>query len=178
MTNNNLLICHVSPKAPGRWSIRGIAGTRPVSRARDASSRLAPRASSQRTTTTSACPATRSSLPCSVCTARRYCRIAHCVNWSYQPHGDSTFKWLNAPFPFFHQPITTGGVTYREQPWHKDCFLCTSCKLQLTGQRFTSRDDFAYCLNCFCNLYAKKCASCTTPISGNDSSALAQQNIK
>ena len=65
-----------------------------------------------------------------------------------------------------HQPITTGGVTYHEQPWHKDCFLCTGCKQQLSGQRFTSRDDFAYCLNCFCNLYAKKCASCTTPISG------------
>uniref|UniRef100_A0A671XSJ8 Four and a half LIM domains 2 n=1 Tax=Sparus aurata TaxID=8175 RepID=A0A671XSJ8_SPAAU len=64
------------------------------------------------------------------------------------------------------KPITTGGVTYHDQPWHKDCFLCTSCKQQLTGQRFTSRDDFAYCLNCFCNLYAKKCASCTTPISG------------
>uniref|UniRef100_A0A8C5DI16 Four and a half LIM domains protein 2-like n=1 Tax=Gouania willdenowi TaxID=441366 RepID=A0A8C5DI16_GOUWI len=64
------------------------------------------------------------------------------------------------------KPITTGGVTYRDQPWHKDCFLCTSCKQQLSGQRFTSRDDFAYCLNCFCNLYAKKCASCTTPISG------------
>ncbi|XP_041701176.2 four and a half LIM domains protein 2-like [Coregonus clupeaformis] len=64
------------------------------------------------------------------------------------------------------KPITTGGVTYRDQPWHKDCFLCTGCKQQLSGQRFTSRDDFAYCLNCFCNLYAKKCASCTTPISG------------
>uniref|UniRef100_A0A8B9LNW8 Four and a half LIM domains 2a n=1 Tax=Astyanax mexicanus TaxID=7994 RepID=A0A8B9LNW8_ASTMX len=57
-------------------------------------------------------------------------------------------------------------LTYHDQPWHKDCFLCTGCKQQLSGQRFTSRDDFAYCLNCFCNLYAKKCASCTSPISG------------
>lgn len=88
------------------------------------------------------------------------------------------FSWLSAPFPNFLQPITTGGVTYRDQPWHKDCFLCTSCKLQLSGQRFTSRDDFAYCLNCFCNLYAKKCASCTTPISGNRIRSLAKQNIK
>ncbi|MGH0133287.1 UNVERIFIED_CONTAM: hypothetical protein FKN15_053707 [Acipenser sinensis] len=64
------------------------------------------------------------------------------------------------------KPITTGGVTYRDQPWHKDCFLCTGCKNQLSGQRFTSRDDFPYCLNCFCNLYAKKCAGCTNPISG------------
>lgn len=173
------MICYVSLKAPGRWSIRGTAGTRPVSRARDASSRLAPRASSLRITTTSACPVTRSSLPCSVCTARRYRGIPRCVNLSYQPLiADSTFKWLNAPFPFFHQPITTGGVTYRDQPWHKDCFLCTSCKLQLSGQKFTSRDDFAYCLNCFCNLYAKKCASCTTPISGNHISSSPEQNFK
>ncbi|XP_026989145.2 four and a half LIM domains protein 2b isoform X2 [Tachysurus fulvidraco] len=64
------------------------------------------------------------------------------------------------------KPITAGGVTYHEQPWHKDCFLCTGCKEQLAGQRFTSCDDFPYCLGCFCNLYAKKCASCTTPISG------------
>ncbi|NXC79499.1 FHL2 protein, partial [Leptocoma aspasia] len=64
------------------------------------------------------------------------------------------------------QAITTGGVTYREQPWHKECFVCTACKKQLSGQRFTSRDEFAYCLSCFCNLYSKKCAGCTNPISG------------
>lgn len=64
------------------------------------------------------------------------------------------------------QPITTGGVTYREQPWHRECFVCTACKKPLSGQRFTSRDEFAYCLSCFCDLYAKKCAGCTNPISG------------
>lgn len=69
-------------------------------------------------------------------------------------------------FLFLNQAITTGGVTYREQPWHKECFVCTACKKQLSGQRFTSRDEFAYCLSCFCNLYAKKCAGCTNPISG------------
>lgn len=102
---SNVLSCGVSLKAPGRWSIRGTAGTRPVSPARDASSPLAPRASSQRTTTTSVCPATRSSLPCSVCTARRYCRMRHSlfrpVFISHQLlHGDFTFKWVNAPFTF------------------------------------------------------------------------------
>ncbi|KAF6270068.1 four and a half LIM domains 2 [Rhinolophus ferrumequinum] len=64
------------------------------------------------------------------------------------------------------KPITTGGVTYREQPWHRECFVCTACKKPLSGQRFTSRDEFAYCLSCFCDLYAKKCAGCTNPISG------------
>uniref|UniRef100_A0A8D0ATS8 LIM zinc-binding domain-containing protein n=1 Tax=Sander lucioperca TaxID=283035 RepID=A0A8D0ATS8_SANLU len=63
------------------------------------------------------------------------------------------------------KPITTVGVNYHDQPWHKECFVCIGCKQQLAGQRFTSRDDFAYCLDCFCNLFAKKCASCTTPIS-------------
>ncbi|XP_060043605.1 four and a half LIM domains protein 2 isoform X2 [Erinaceus europaeus] len=65
-----------------------------------------------------------------------------------------------------NKPITSGGVTYREQPWHKECFVCTACKKPLSGQRFTSRDEFAYCLSCFCDLYAKKCAGCTHPISG------------
>uniref|UniRef100_A0A8C5GJN0 Four and a half LIM domains protein 2-like n=1 Tax=Gouania willdenowi TaxID=441366 RepID=A0A8C5GJN0_GOUWI len=64
------------------------------------------------------------------------------------------------------QPITTGGVNYRDQPWHKECFVCIGCKQQLAGQRFTSRDDFTYCLSCFCNLFTKKCAYCTSPISG------------
>uniref|UniRef100_A0A8C5N5X9 Four and a half LIM domains protein 2-like n=1 Tax=Gouania willdenowi TaxID=441366 RepID=A0A8C5N5X9_GOUWI len=63
------------------------------------------------------------------------------------------------------KPITTGGVNYRDQPWHKECFVCIGCKQQLAGQRFTSRDDFTYCLSCFCNLFTKKCAYCTSPIS-------------
>lgn len=50
--------------------------------------------------------------------------------------------------------------------------MCTACKKQLSGQRFTSRDEFAYCLSCFCNLYAKKCAGCTNPISGKSLMAL------
>lgn len=44
--------------------------------------------------------------------------------------------------------------------------MCTACKKPLSGQRFTSREEFAYCLSCFCDLYAKKCAGCTNPISG------------
>ncbi|XP_037552387.1 four and a half LIM domains protein 2-like isoform X2 [Nematolebias whitei] len=62
--------------------------------------------------------------------------------------------------------IIAGGVSYQDQSWHKECFVCIGCKMQLAGQRFTSRDDLAYCLECFCNLFAKKCAHCTKPISG------------
>ncbi|CAL8249058.1 unnamed protein product [Lota lota] len=37
--------------------------------------------------------------------------------------------------------LAKGGVTYRDEPWHKECFVCTSCKTQLAGQHFTSRDE-------------------------------------
>lgn len=64
------------------------------------------------------------------------------------------------------QALAKGGVTYRDEPWHKECFVCTSCKVQLAGQHFTSRDDSPYCLKCFGNLYAKKCEACNKPITG------------
>ncbi|XP_077452108.1 four and a half LIM domains protein 2-like [Stigmatopora argus] len=64
------------------------------------------------------------------------------------------------------KPITTGGINYHDQPWHKECFVCSGCKQQLAGRRFTSRDDLAYCFDCFCNLFSKKCTYCTTPING------------
>ncbi|PKU31993.1 hypothetical protein llap_17703 [Limosa lapponica baueri] len=62
--------------------------------------------------------------------------------------------------------ITSGGVTYHDQPWHKECFVCAGCKTQLSGQRFISKDDYPYCVDCFSKLYAKKCASCKKPITG------------
>lgn len=64
------------------------------------------------------------------------------------------------------QTLAKGGVTYRDEPWHKECFVCASCKTQLAGQHFTSRDESPYCLKCFGNLYAKKCEACSKPITG------------
>ena len=93
-----------------------------------------------------------------------------CTKSRYKP---ATLKKTLSVLLSIKQAITTGGVTYREQPWHKECFVCTGCKKQLSGQRFTSRDEFAYCLSCFCNLYAKKCAGCTNPISGRSLMASA-----
>lgn len=73
---------------------------------------------------------------------------------------------------FYFQALAKGGVTYRDEPWHKECFVCTSCKVQLAGQHFTSRDDSPYCIKCFGNLYAKKCEACSKPITGEEWHAL------
>lgn len=70
------------------------------------------------------------------------------------------------PFIHFLQILSKGGVTYRDEPWHKECFVCTGCKVQLAGTQFTSQDEKPYCIKCFGNLYAKKCFGCTKPITG------------
>lgn len=64
------------------------------------------------------------------------------------------------------QVITTGGVTYKNDPWHRECFTCTHCQIPLAGQRFTSRDEQPYCADCFGELFAKRCTACTKPITG------------
>lgn len=64
------------------------------------------------------------------------------------------------------QIITSGGVTYKNDPWHRECFTCTHCSTSLAGQRFTSRDDKPYCADCFGELFAKRCTACTKPITG------------
>ncbi|XP_069462521.1 four and a half LIM domains protein 2-like [Ambystoma mexicanum] len=63
--------------------------------------------------------------------------------------------------------ITTEGVTYQGQPWHKECFLCSRCQKQLAGQKCTSRDKVIYCLDCFSALYSRRCVACAKPIASD-----------
>lgn len=69
-------------------------------------------------------------------------------------------------FVILGQVITSGGITFRDQPWHKECFLCSGCRKELCEEEFMSRDDYPFCLDCYNHLYAKKCAACTKPITG------------
>ena len=57
-------------------------------------------------------------------------------------------------------------MTYRDQPWHRECLVCTGCQTPLAGQQFTSREDDPYCVTCFGELFAPKCSSCKHPITG------------
>lgn len=67
---------------------------------------------------------------------------------------------------FVLQPITTGGVNYQDQPWHSECFVCSSCRKPLAGTRFTSHEEKVYCVDCYKSTVAKKCSSCQNPITG------------
>ncbi|XDV33879.1 hypothetical protein PO909_004128 [Leuciscus waleckii] len=62
------------------------------------------------------------------------------------------------------QILVQGGVTYRDEPWHKECFLCSGCKVQLAGQPFTTQGEDPFCVKCFSNLYAQ---TCDKPITGS-----------
>jgi len=64
------------------------------------------------------------------------------------------------------QVLAKGGVTYKDEVWHKECFVCTGCQSPLAGQPFTSQGDSPYCVKCFSNIYAQKCAGCNTAITG------------
>lgn len=37
--------------------------------------------------------------------------------------------------------INKGGVAYKNQPWHRECFTCTKCSKELAKEKFTSKDD-------------------------------------
>lgn len=62
--------------------------------------------------------------------------------------------------------MTTGGVTFKNEAWHRECFVCTNCQTMLAGQKFASRQDKPYCANCFGELFAKRCTACSKPITG------------
>ena len=62
--------------------------------------------------------------------------------------------------------MTKGGVTFKNEAWHRDCFTCAHCNTQLAGQKFAARNDLPYCAKCFGDLFAKRCTACKAPITG------------
>ncbi|KPP59463.1 four and a half LIM domains protein 1-like, partial [Scleropages formosus] len=66
----------------------------------------------------------------------------------------------------FAKAITSGGVSYQEQPWHSKCFVCYSCQKPLAGSSFTSHEEHVYCVDCYKSCVAKKCRGCQNPITG------------
>lgn len=148
-------------------------GTRAASFVTAVNSRLAPSPSFLTRTTTTVCPAMRKSLLPAARAVKRSVNLSNIYGLTWFPLykaeenllccRNPCEKW---PHICFVKALAKGGVTYRDEPWHKECFVCTNCKTQLAGQHFTSRDESPYCLKCFGSLYAKKCEACSKPITG------------
>lgn len=50
---------------------------------------------------------------------------------------------FSSPYP--PQPvIDIGCLTYRDQPWHQECLVCTGSQMRMAEQQFASRDDDPY----------------------------------
>jgi len=62
--------------------------------------------------------------------------------------------------------IMSNGVMFKEEPYHRECFTCNECRIELAGSSFLVREDNAYCRECFANKFSHKCAVCTKPIIG------------
>ncbi|XP_063723189.1 four and a half LIM domains protein 2-like [Symsagittifera roscoffensis] len=62
--------------------------------------------------------------------------------------------------------IMTGGIIYKNEPYHKECFHCHNCNKKLDKEKFTSRDDQPYCTECFAELFSRRCTHCNKPITG------------
>lgn len=60
--------------------------------------------------------------------------------------------------------VSSGGVWYRDQPWHGLCFRCEHCDRGLAQEKFKTTNDKPYCIDCTLKLFAKKCVECKEPI--------------
>jgi len=76
------------------------------------------------------------------------------------------FSLTNYKFSCNLQPIGKGGIVYNNSPWHRDCFCCSHCRRVLSRERFTSVEDKPYCVDCYGQLFAKKCCTCEKAITG------------
>ncbi len=86
--------------------------------------------------------------------------------WSRNPFSLGRGNFQKFWKSFLLQPIKGSGVTYRSEPYHRECFVCSDCDVMLAGQRFTLYHDNPICSECFGRKYAHKCYECFLPIKG------------
>ena len=147
-----------------KWSIRPDNGTRNVLSAAHAKILLEQNPSFLRNTKSIVQNAMKISLLPNVSNVLRWVPC----QFLFTQTSKQTLRKLDIRIDAFDlfQVITQGGVTYRNEPWHRECFTCTNCSKSLAGQRFTSRDDKPYCADCFGELFSKRCTACSKPITG------------
>lgn len=132
-----------------------------ASPASSASSQSARRASWPEVMTSTALRATRRSFPRNASSASRYEARLLLLLLLFRLSELSVVTSM-----LLLKPITSGGISYQDQPWHSECFVCETCRKPLAGTRFTSHEDHVYCVDCYKTDVAKKCNGCKNPITG------------
>ncbi|WP_395241596.1 LIM domain-containing protein, partial [Salmonella sp. s51933] len=51
-------------------------------------------------------------------------------------------------------------LTYKDESYHSDCFVCHQCRTPLGTESFVKKDDKRYCQGCNTRLFAKTCSAC------------------
>jgi len=72
-------------------------------------------------------------------------------------------------------PITTQVLNALNQIWHPSCFVCTNCLQPFTDGKFFERDSRPFCSVCFGDVFAPRCKSCGSTISGSCVNAMGAQ---
>merc|ERR1712150_423034 len=52
-------------------------------------------------------------------------------------------------------------VTFKENPFHPECFCCKQCNEQLVGKKIRQHDGENYDEDCYAAHFAKKCGKCS-----------------
>merc|ERR1711962_988235 len=62
--------------------------------------------------------------------------------------------------------LTDGGIRFQEKPYHKDCFHCGGCNVELAEGKFFVNPDTPYCSKCHTDKFSERCSldSCGKPI--------------
>ncbi len=55
-------------------------------------------------------------------------------------------------------------IQYKDHKFHLDCFKCNKCQSSLGGEKFLTKADEPYCLECFKSLFVVSCHQCFEPI--------------
>nr|AFD29616.1 FHL-1 [Schmidtea mediterranea] len=63
--------------------------------------------------------------------------------------------------------VKEGGISYKNQSYHYDCFNCANCKCRIADTKFLVKNNENYCKVCCDRLFSTRCKKCTKPITGD-----------
>ncbi len=63
-------------------------------------------------------------------------------------------------------------IMYKEEQFHKECFVCHNCSNLLECGLFKVHEDRRFCYPCFALLFSPRCTKCKEPIKEEEGGAM------